>query len=391
MRFALLGNHPDGVALASALAASGRHQLLAWAGPDKGGAARWEGTRRAGDLEEALADPAVEAVIVAGAAAVRPAQLRRALQSERHVLCVHPPGPSPEVAYEAALLQKDTGYVLFPVLPEALHPALRRLADFVERPGPGQPGRSPVGAFRLLEVERASAGEVLDNLDAEGHKPALPGWDVLRLLGGEVIEVSALAEGEALEAGAPVLLAGRFERGGLFQVTLLPHRPGPHWRLAVVGSAARAEVVFPQGWQGPAFLEWRDEAGETREEYWEPWAPWPALVEAFEAALKAKGAAPLSWEDAVRALELDDAARRSVERRRTNLLEHLEASEEVGFKGTMTLVGCGLFWVVLLLLIASRWVPQLGWAILPLLLLFVGLQLLRYLIPREPPEARPRP
>ena len=53
-------------------------------------------TRRVSDLEEVLADPAIEAVIVAGAPAVRPAQLRRALQSERHVLCVHPADDSPE-------------------------------------------------------------------------------------------------------------------------------------------------------------------------------------------------------------------------------------------------------------------------------------------------------
>jgi hypothetical protein len=97
----------------------------------------------------------------------------------------------------------------------------------------------------------------------------------------------------------------------------------------------------------------------------------------------------LDWQDAVRALELDDAARRSVERRRTSLLEYPEASEEVSFKGTMTLVGCGLLWAVPLLLIVSRWVPQLGWLILPLLVVFIGLQLLRYVIPsREEADRR---
>jgi len=72
-------------------------------------------------------------------------------------------------------------------------------------------------------------------------------------------------------------------------------------------------------------------------------------------------------------------------------MEYQEASEEVGFKGTMTLVGCAALWVVLVLLIASRWVPLLGWLILPLLVLFIGLQLLRYLIPATPPAAGERP
>src|SRR5262249_35477064 len=180
-------------------------------------------------------DPGIEAVLVAGHLASRPSQLRRALQSERHVLCVHPPDQTPEVAYEAAMIRNDTGCVLFPLLPEALHPAVRRLAGFVERAGKGGEARSPVGPFRLLEVEFVSTGEVLDNVLVAGAKPSLPGWDVLRALGGEVAEVSAFAGGEDLAAGEPVLVAGRFEQGALFQVTLLPGQPAPRWRLAVVG------------------------------------------------------------------------------------------------------------------------------------------------------------
>jgi predicted dehydrogenase len=414
MRFALLGSHPDGLDLAAALVDSGRHQLVACTAPPEALGGRAAGIPRVSDLEEILADPAVEAVVVAGAPAVRPAQLRRALQSERHVLCVHPPDQTPEVAYEAAMIQRDTGRVLLPILPEALHPAVRRLRDFVEWPagagGENSSSRSPVGEFRLLTVDRASTGEVLDN-GGEGLRPALPGWDVLRALGGEVVEVSAFAAGEGLAPGEPVLVAGRFEPGGVFQVTLLPGRPTAWWRLVVLGTAGQAELLFPQGWGGPAFLSWR-EGGELREESWEPWDPWPALVVVFEAALGQRppspaapseavtaaparqgvapapadsgmGLAPLSWQDSVRALELDDAARRSVQRRRANLLDYQEASEEVGFKGTMTLVGCALLWGVLLLLIVSRWVPQVGWLILPLLLGFIGLQLLRYLIPRQ--------
>jgi hypothetical protein len=78
--------------------------------------------RRVSDLEEVLADPSMETVIVAGGPATRPGQLRRALQSERHVLCVCPADDSPDLAYEAAMIQADTGMVLLPLLPEALPP-----------------------------------------------------------------------------------------------------------------------------------------------------------------------------------------------------------------------------------------------------------------------------
>ena len=63
----------------------------------------------------------------------------------------------------------------------------------------------------------------------------------------------------------------------------------------------------------------------------------------------------------MRCLELDDAARRSVARRRASALEYQEATEEAGFKGTMTLLGCGLLWVSLLLLIVLRRIAPVGY------------------------------
>src|SRR5262245_17527937 len=137
MRFALLGNHPDGLQMARALTATGRHQCVAYSGPAPGA----EALRRfgisikpVGDMEEVLADPAVEAVIVAGRLADRAVQLRRALQSERHVLCVHPADASPDIAYEAAMIQGDTKQVLLPLLPDALHSSLRQLTEMIRKP-----------------------------------------------------------------------------------------------------------------------------------------------------------------------------------------------------------------------------------------------------------------
>jgi predicted dehydrogenase len=377
MRFALLGIHPDGLAMAAALVASGRHELASYTDPVGDDWLRHYGAaaRRVADAEEVLADPAVELVIVAGKPDVRPLQLRRALQSERHVLCVHPPDPTAEVAYEAGMIQQDTRCVLLPLLYEAPHPAVRHLAALL-RPADA----SPVGALRLLQVERGAA--------LSGDKPSLPGWDLLRALGGEVAELTGYAEREAVEPGVPVLVAGRFERGGMFQVTLLPGAE-EGLRVTAVGEHGRAELDFPVGWNGPAFLDWRDDAGELQEESWDVWDPWPALVDRFEAAVSGAPGAP-TWQDAVRALELDDAARRSVEKRRGSLLEYQEATEAVGFKGTMTLVGCGLVWLILLALFASVWVPQLGWIIVPLIVAFLALQALRYVLPKPvpPPAAR---
>src|SRR5207248_11338025 len=96
----------------------------------------------------------------------------------------------------------------------------------------------------------------------------------------------------------------------------------------------------------------------------------------------------LSWQDAIRCLELDDGARRSVEKRRVAQMEYPEASEEVTFKGTMTLVGCALLWGIILLVILSRWITWLGWAVGPVLGLFLLMQLLRWIIPSLDPDAK---
>src|SRR5262249_36535343 len=221
----------------------------------------------------------VEALVVASRPAVRAAQLRRALQSERHVLCVHPVEPTPESAYEAAMIQGDTGRVLMPILTEALHPALARLAQMAEAAG------GTLGAFQIIMMERRSPGTVLARAGAAEYQANFPGWDVLRALRGEIAEVTAFAANEAITPEEPIVIGGRFERGGLFQATFLPQQPETSGHLAVIGTRGQADLIFPQGWTGPARLTWRDAGGNLNEEKWNAWNPGPVLVEALEAAL----------------------------------------------------------------------------------------------------------
>ena len=411
MRFALLGDHPDGLDVARALAESGRHELTVYSGPAVGAEylARWGlAPRRVGDVEEALADAAVDSVIVAAGPGSRAALLRRALQAECHVLCVHPADDSVNVAYEASLIQGDTGRVLLPLLPEALHPGVRRLAELAragrgERStaiaaGPGGANARDAAAPRLVELERWSTEELLLDGDVEGHRPGLPGWDVLRLLGGEVAEVFALADPEELLPGEPLVLSGRFVAGGLWQATYLPGQASERWRLSLVGRDGRVSLVFPDGWPGESLISYTGADGQARSERFAAINLWAALVEEFEDAVElararkpspgvatpeslTNGERRLGWQDELRALELDDAARRSVERRRSSTLDHQEATEEASFKGTMTLVGCSLIWLSLLLLILSAWVWWLAWLIVPVFAVFLVLQGLRWVVP----------
>jgi hypothetical protein len=341
MRFALLGDHPDGRAFARALAASGRHHVVAYRGSDPDSVREFAPSARVtNDLEELLADPNIQACVVAEPVTTRLDVTRRVLQSERHAAVIHPVDLKPDGAYELAMLQGDTHQALLPLITEHL----------------GLDGSEALDRDTIFEL--TVGGRTVSIEHGTGRQnPALAGWTLLRRRGGELAEVTAFAEREEVDETKPLIVLGRFQTGGLFQVTYLP---------------------VPDD----------DDGDDT--------AAWSALAEEFDrevefvsrvaraepaAGGKERPGAKVSWLDEVRALELDDAAARSLSRRRSSLMEYQEASEEVGFKGTMTLVGCALLWGVVLLLVMAAWQPWLLWLVLPAILVFLALQLLRWVVP----------
>jgi hypothetical protein len=313
MRFALLGNHPDGLAMADALVRAGRHELIVVC--DVPAPPFAPQAKSYPEIEEVLADPEVELIIVAGPMSIRSDQLRRSVQSERDVLCVHPCAEKPDIAYEAALIQGDTKRLLLPLMPDALDPNVGNMH--------AARGGAPI---RVLSVEQESL--------VVGQPP----WDVLRRIGGEIVEVTGLAETEQILVDRPLVWSGRFEAGGLIHGLIRPALDG------------RASVRLTHMPSVGVTLSADDPIR------------WARLVSAIES-----GKPGLTWQDEVRALELQDALRRSVEKRRTSSLEYQEISEEVGNKGTLTLIGCGMIWLILLVVGMSIWWPPIRWAIVPLL------------------------
>lgn len=99
----------------------------------------------------------------------------------------------------------------------------------------------------------------------------------------------------------------------------------------------------------------------------------------------------MTWQDEIRAAELDDAVRRSVARRRTSVLDYQDVTEEATFKGAMTLLGCSLLWLTLALLILSVWAPWLGWFIPAVVGLFLLLQFLGWAVPPPVSSSKPPP
>ena len=213
-------------------------------------------------------------------------------------------------------------------MPMSLHPGVKFLSSLTRvQPIPS-----------LLEFECWSTEEVLLEMSEANTKPGFIGWDTLRAIGGEIGEIYAQSTSVELEAGMPIVITGRFTSGLLFQASHLPNQAEAHWRSSLVNAVGRASLEFNRGWPGKARLTWIDERGQEQIETWESINPWLAFLERFEHAVldsqvkKPEAGQPalesltkspplLGWEDELRALELDDAARRSLERGRSSTLD----------------------------------------------------------------------
>jgi hypothetical protein len=244
-------------------------------------------------------------------------------------------------------MQGETKQPLVPLMPDGLHPAYARLAEI---------GRE-WGGIKLLKWEGGC-----------GAAEAFRGWDALRRVGGDIVEVSGFGVAEERGPADPLLFNGKFEKGGLIQAALLPGTNLPQ-RLVAVGPAETAEIDGPDG-TGAARLRRVPCDGKSTDEKWDHWDRWAAL-----------GAHPerVTWQDATRAMELEDAMRRSVEKRKSSDLEYGDTSQDAAGKGTITLIGCGMIWLILLVFALSIWEPAIRWAIVPMLLGFFALLALHWL------------
>jgi predicted dehydrogenase len=372
MNVLILGNGEEELAWARWLLGRPDHRLdAAYPGfPD----ASMAGIPTPRDLEDALARPGIEAVIVGGPMEARGEWLRRAAAEGFAIIVLHPPGPDSEAYYQVALSHEETGAVIVPDLSLRLHPgvqALRRaLSDgelgalrslrleATSRP----PGTSlvRVGFARAVDAIRASLGEI-EALTATGDPPGEdPDLElVVQLRGAGPLRGEARIRSEAADS-THLTLSG--ERGSL-TLAVEAHRL----------TYKRAE---------------REEGIELP-----PWDAHEAIMAVLASSMRRRdGGEPPSPNllDGTRAMELSEAANRSLRRGRTVELHYESISEESTFKSVMTSTGCLVFLASLFVLplamagaaIGLKWALYVPYLIPPALVLFVMLQTLRLAIRR---------
>jgi myo-inositol 2-dehydrogenase/D-chiro-inositol 1-dehydrogenase len=263
------------------------------------------------DLEVVrVADPDAPAdvLILGGPVADRADILRRAPADGPVVVCPHPPGPD-----DSAYLQASGRVV--PDLPLRLHPGVDRLRDAL--------ADGSLGEFRSVVHRVAAPGG--DLLDAFAR-----GVDVLRALLGDFETLTASGDPEGPDPRHDLTVRLRSRDGRLAELRATSG-PEPAAHLTVTGANGSLSLAYDAAATTHARLMRRpgDDPGETF-----AWSPHVAMLEALGTP-----AAP-TLDDGIRAMELTEAARRSLRRRRTVDVRPAPLSEEAAFKASMATNGC---------------------------------------------------
>ncbi len=333
---------------------------------------------RANDLDDLLARPGIDFVIVGGPIELRGEYLRRCAAEGLAIICLHPAGADSEPYYQVALSRAETGAVIIPDLPLRLHPAVSALREAL--------AAGELGAFRGLRLEVVSEDEGVDL--ARVVFPRL--IDVIRALLGEIEALSATGDPPNDHPDLELIVQLRAPEQRRAELRIRSGHESMN-RLAATGASGTWTLEFDAMLDAPAVLVRQSGSEPPITQTLEPWDPHEAIFSSLLAACgKLAPADPPgpSLHDATRSMELAEATARSLRKGRTVDLHYEAISEETSFKSVMTSTGCMLFIVSMLILplalagppLGLGWTIYIAYAIPPLLVLFVILQSLRFAI-----------
>jgi myo-inositol 2-dehydrogenase/D-chiro-inositol 1-dehydrogenase len=372
MNVVILGRGEEELAWARWLSGRPEHRLdAAYPGfPD----ASMAGIPVPRDLEDALARPGIEAIIVGGPLETRGEWLRRAAAEGYAIIVLHPPGPDSESYYQVALSREETGAVIVVDLPLRLHPGVQALRRAL--------AEGDLGSFRGLRLEATSRPPVASLVRIAFARAV----DAIRAILGEIEALTATGDppGEDPEVELVVQLRGA---GALRAETRIRAEAAASARLTLLGERGKLSLDVDAHW---LTLE-RPDAEEAIA--LSPWDPHEAIMSVLASSMVCRdsGEPPSpNLLDGTRAMELSEAANRSLRRGRTVELHYESISEESTFKSVMTSTGCLVFLASLFVLplamagaaIGLKWALYIPYLIPPALVLFVMLQTLRLAIRR---------
>ena len=350
-----------------------------------------------------LEDEVCDAVLVGvdGWSEHRAEQVRTLVQAGRTILIGHPASLSMLWAYELDMILADSSATVIPALATRHHPFIYSLKNLVEQ---SIAGNGPLGLIESLQFERRQPDRDQESVLTSFARDA----DVIRVLIGDPSRLMALGGGDAGWANLAVGLSGPDQVSVRWQVAKGHTR---ELTIQLICERGRLCIDIPERDCGVWAVTQQTDAGIS-----DLLPEFPSETVAFRPAevllelllLAVKGDAdnhsnssipPAIWPDAARTIELAETIPRSVKRGRGIDLHQEEFSELGTFRGTMASLGCGIIMAGLFILFLATLVGGVaraaGWsfgerlaaiwpyAILTTLILFLILQLLPFLLPKD--------
>jgi hypothetical protein len=262
--------------------------------------------------------------------------LRKLVQSRVPTLCLYPTCAM-VLAFELLMIQRDTGGVLVPYFPGIAH-------DGWDALGAWNRGPAVIPEISQVVIERVSDRSSRDNVLSQFARDAL----LLRGWLPPVRKISALGAGEPSDPLDQLSVQMVTETGAIVRWSHRVPSVAPSHSLPqhVAEIDSRAQWALQSDTSNVKFtwhagqLDWEihraeaelPAAGSSREEPRE-------VLNCFVAAIEGKGSGP-NWEQACRALELQDCIPASCRRGKTFDMHLEDVSEEKTFKAIMAAGGC---------------------------------------------------
>jgi predicted dehydrogenase len=230
-------------------------------------ASRYPAARATADVDEMLADDALDAVVIATPVPTHYELTRRALEAGKHVFVEKPPAMRASEMEELVALARDRELVLMPGHLLLYHPAVRMLKELIDR--------EALGEVLCVYGNRQNLGVIRSNENALWSLGVHDLSVILWLLDEEPEEVVALGR-DFLQPGVEdvVFCYLRFPSGKVAHMHLSWLDPHKMRRITVVGKEKmvvfddmeleRKVTVYEKGPWEPAesYGEWRTRTGD---------------------------------------------------------------------------------------------------------------------------------
>lgn len=308
--------------------------------------------------ESLLAEARVDAVLVGHerVAGDGTEALKKLVQAGVPILATHPLG-DPLLALELEMIRGDGRGPIVAHYPGCRHPAVAKLAQWVQAGDSG-----PLGRVEQVVFERSLIDRSRSAVTAQLARDV----DILRELLGKVTQVNAMGPSPDAEvwSNLSVQLAGRTSGGDgarvggdgpLARWSVEPAAGSPQGKLTLIGSQGRVVLAMPTD---PA--DWkldttgvREASGDLGAIEWPDWDGDAVALEMLAGSLSNGAAVTPTWPAICRDLEVADTVELSLRRGRLIELHHDTVTEEDTFKGVMSAVGCLLLLIVPMVLLGA--------------------------------------